>query len=228
MVGPEALPRPAGLKHLGGSREEGLWLAEDQEKVFLRSYDFAVSLDLRAKTGEAQIVATEAWQNVLRLVYFFDFLERGGLLLHASSLVHKARAYVFPGPSGAGKTTIVAHSVGKAVLNDELSLLIWSDEGAEVLAYGTPFFGDWNRPGEKLAAPVKGLYFPVQDRENRVLPLSPPETLNFLLPRVCSYTTWKPRLERILDLALQLSERVKGFTFHFQPTLDFWQVLEVS
>jgi hypothetical protein len=149
-------------------------------------------------------------------------------LLHASSLVHKEQAYVFPGRSGAGKTTIVEHSAGKAVLNDELSLLIWDAEDAEVLAYGTPFFGDWNRPGEKLAAPVKGFYFPVKDRENRILPLNSQETLNLLLPRVCTYTTWKPRLEKILDLALQLSRRVKGFAFHFKPTDDFWQVLDAS
>jgi len=223
-----ALPRPKDLRHLGGSQEEGLWLSEKENHVFLRSYDFAVSLDLRARSGEAQIVTEAAWQNVLRLVYFFDFLELGGLLLHASSLVHKQRAYVFPGPSGAGKTTIVAHSTGKAVLNDELSLLLRPEEGAEVLAYGTPFFGDWNRPGEKLAAPVKGLYFPVQDRENRLIPLNPQETLNLLLPRVCTYTTWKPRLEKILDLAVQLSRRVPGFAFHFQPTNDFWQVLDAA
>lgn len=228
MVEAEKLPRPEGLRLFNGSEQEGLWLAEEEDRVFLRSYDFAVSLDLRAKTGEAQIASSQAWQNVLRLIYFFDFLDRGGLLLHASSLVHKEQAYVFPGRSGAGKTTIVEHSAGKAVLNDELSLLIRAAAGAEVLAYGTPFFGDWNRPGEKLAAPVKGLYFPVQYRENRVLPLSPPETLNLLLPRVCAYTTWKPRLEKILDLALQLSRLLPGFSFHFMPTNDFWQVLDAS
>jgi hypothetical protein len=222
------LARPEGLRHLGGSLEEGLWLTEEEDRVFLRSYDFTVSLDLRARSGEAQIVTSDAWQNVLRLVYFFDFLELGGLLLHASSLVHKQRAYVFPGPSGAGKTTIVEHSTGKAVLNDELSLLIWSDEGAGVVAYGTPFYGDWNRPGEKLAAPVKGLYFPVQARENRVLALSPKETMNLLLPRVCAYTTWKPRLEKIFGLAVQLSTLIRGFAFHFQPNHDFWQVLDAS
>ena len=79
-----------------------------------------------------------------------------------------------------------------------------------------------------MAAPVKGFYFPVQDRENRLLPLDPKETRQHLLPRVCSYTTWKPRLERILDLSLQLSTLVPGFLFHFKPTDDFWQVLTSS
>jgi hypothetical protein len=215
------------LTLFSGSYEEGLWLAEEEDRVFLRSYNFTAALDLQGKSAAVRLAEEQAWQNVLRLIYFFELSERA-LMLHAASLVHQGRAYVFPGPSGAGKTTIVAHSAGKAVLNDEISLLIRPEDGDEVLACGTPFFGDWNRPGEKLAAPVKGLFFPVQSRENRVLPLTPQETLNLLLPRVCSYTTWKPRQERILDLALQLSQLTPGFLFHFQASNDFWQVLDAA
>lgn len=227
-VRPEELLRPEGLRPFWGSQEDELWLAEDDDRVVLRNQELMVSLDLKAKAGEAQIVADEEWQNVLRIVYFFELLDLGVLILHASGVVHQGRAYIFPGPSGAGKTTIVRHSGGKPILNDEFSLLAWADRTAEVMAYGSPFHGDWNRSGEKMSAPVKGLYFPVQDRKNFVLPLSPQETRNLLLPRVCTFTAWKPRLEKIFDLAVTLAQRVPGFAFHFQPTSEFWQVLDAS
>jgi len=228
MAQPEQLPRPADLRLFAGTYDAGLWVAEGDDRVFIRNNRLAISLDLKAKTGEAQIVSDKEWQNVLRIVYFFELLEMGMLMLHASGVVHQGQAYIFPGPSGAGKTTIVRHSGGKPILNDEFSLLSWTHEGPEVMAYGSPFHGDWNRPGEKLAAPVKGFYFPVKDRENFVVPISPQETRNLLLARVCTFTTWKPRLEKIFDYTMELATRVPGFAFHFQPTHDFWQVLDAA
>lgn len=63
-----------------------------------------------------------------------------------------------------------------------------------------------------------------------VVDLGPEEIFprEFYRGQVRPITTWKSCLEKVLDLALQLSKRVPGFAFHFQPANDFWQVLEVS
>lgn len=208
---------------------EAVDCTEDEEEFLVQHPGFTIHLDLMGNTGEVELAATPAWGNVLRCLYFHGFLPRGGLLLHASGVVRGGEAYVFPGPSGSGKTTIVNHSSEGRILSDEVILVrLPTDDGGPLIASGTPFFGDWGRPGEKIAAPVKGFYFPSHALENRLIPLSPREVLKRLLPCVFTYTNWQPRLQKVFGLAAQLAGSVPGYDLHFQPSPDFWQVIDAS
>jgi hypothetical protein len=215
-----------GLKLRFGSDEEGIWLFEEEEVVKIWSPGFALSWNTRNKQGKAQISTPEEWQNVLRFIYFFEILQCGGLLLHASSVVRNGMAYIFPGASGSGKTSIVRFSPGMAILNDEISVVQLSGDGSPATAWGTPFYGDWGQPGEHLSAPVKGFFFPIKSKSHRILPLSQEETHGYLLPRICTYTTWEPRLRKLFDLGMQLAEKVPGYLLHFLPTPDFWDAID--
>ncbi|MFZ0052447.1 MAG: hypothetical protein WAK96_11790 [Desulfobaccales bacterium] len=165
-------------------------------------------------------------RNVLRLLYFFGFLQKEGLLLHASGLVRQDRAYVFPGVSAAGKTTVVRHSPGMPVLSDEVVAVRPGGRNGVPVAFGTPFFGGWGRPGEKLHAPIQGLYFPVKSKANRLEPLTPQEMLTRLLPCIFCYTILPARLEKLFDCASRLVTRVPGFSFHFKPGAEMWETLD--
>jgi hypothetical protein len=211
-----------------GSQEEGFWLAEEEEVLKICRAGFTLSWDMRRKSGVAHLGAPEEWQNVLRLIYFLEFMECGGLLFHASSVVRHGQACVFPGVSGAGKTTIVRHSPGMPILSDEISAVQLGSEGGPARAWGTPFYGEWGQPGERLSAPVKGFFFPVKSDVNRVVPLQPEETLVHLLPRICTYTYWEKRQRKLFDLGVQLAEQVPGYLLHFRPEPDFWQVIDAS
>ncbi|MBM4275623.1 MAG: hypothetical protein FJ134_14355 [Deltaproteobacteria bacterium] len=177
-------------------------------------------------TGEAQIASERNWQDVLRVSYFFKFLERRGLLLHASGLVRRGRAFLFPGETRAGKTTIVRQSPGVSVLSDEMPAVRLLENGGAPLAYGTPLFGSWGRPGENLSAPLRGFYFPVKAIENRLTPIAPSKALSLLIQRVCSFTTWEPRLRQLVQLTEELVQRVPSFILEFRPRPDFWQVID--
>ncbi|HEY9072822.1 MAG TPA: hypothetical protein VIN67_01710 [Desulfobaccales bacterium] len=150
------------------------------------------------------------------------------MLLHASGLVRSGVAWVFPGVSGAGKTTIVRQSPDLTVLSDEVVgiRLVHGQNGDIALAQGTPFFGDWGGPGEGITQPLRGFYFPIQDSENRVEPLSPRETLAGLLRCLFLYTESDRRKKRLFDHAASLAQAVPGFAFHFRPDSSFWQVLD--
>lgn len=226
--GEELPPRGAPLQPILTDGEITLWVAETPGKISTGNSSFSLSLDLEKRRGKVWLSQPRQWQNVLRIVYFHLLLEGQGLLLHASALAESGQAFVFPGPSGAGKTSIVQQSPGRLVLTDEIAAVEAAGNGHPPLAHGTPFFGDWGQPGENVTAPLRGFYFPVQDRENRLVPLTPAETLTRLLPCVCSYTTRKDLLQKLFDTSIRLTERIPGFALHFRPEPGLWQAIHGS
>jgi hypothetical protein len=90
---------------------------------------------------------------MLRAALSLALVARDGVVVHASGVVRAGRAFVFAGPSGAGKTT-VGRALGDApgvLLADELIVLRLDGDG--VIAAGTPF---WT--GTAAAAPLAGLF----------------------------------------------------------------------
>lgn len=220
----EILPPCAGMRALrsGGGLQT---VAENRNELWLWHPGFSLHLDFWRRQGEARLAGLPYWQNVLRVLCFHYLLPRGGLLLHAAGLVHGKNAFIFPGPSGAGKTSIVRQSPGMATLSDEVTAVQLIGNGGGAVAHGTPFYGDWGRPGEVLATPVKGIYFPIHAKENRAIPLTPWEALTRLLPCVFTYSTRRPLLKQLFALSVVIAENLPGFALHFRPGPDFWEVI---
>lgn len=218
-------PRP-GMQLLDLVDAPEAWIKEDQAEFCLWRRGFSLSLNLSRGEGEAQFFSPREWQSVLRVIYFHGFLQHQGLLFHSAGLVRQGLAYLFPGSSGAGKTTIVRHSPGMAILSDEISAVWVPGNGSPVSAFGTPIYGEWGKPGENISAQLKGLYFPIHCQRNYVIPLTPGEVCNLLLRSVCICTTWRPRLDKLFTLVAQLAERVPGYALHFRPGPDFWKAID--
>ena len=100
----------------------------------------------------------------------------GRMLLHASILEYDGAAYAFLGRSGTGKSTHTTlwlkYVSGSSILNGDKPILEASD--GFFLAYGTPWRGKegW---GGKGFAPLKGLCFLEQAKENSIRKLTSAE-----------------------------------------------------
>ncbi len=118
--------------------------------------DFDCDLDVprgRASATVARSIYTV--DSLLRVAFTLILAPQQGVLLHSSGLVQDGRAYIFYGPSGAGKTTTASRGGSARLLSDEVVAV--RRDGGSYRAFGTPFAGDFGVSGEDVSAPIAGL-----------------------------------------------------------------------
>lgn len=195
------------------------------------SYEFAGRVRPRAREAELALVAADGplfdrgLENFLRAMTASYILEEGGLLLHAAAVVRAGRAYVFFGPSGAGKTTVTRLSLADTVLSDDMTLLVPGPGGFE--AVGIPFgMAHHHVPDTRAAFPIAGLFRLVQSPSVERVPLRGAAALADLsacLPYVCER---RDEAAASLEIAGRLLDRTPAWRLFFRKDDSFWNVIE--
>lgn len=150
---------------------KGVWLGEpkagelyrveprlDGKSVIAMSYGFAVGrlsgerwrLALDSAGTEP---APQSIENATRWLAARMAVDRGGFALHSAGVLREGRAWLFTGPSGAGKTTAVRLSEAEASLGDDFGLLLPGASGG----WFTPPLPFDNAP-EIRDRPAEGTY----------------------------------------------------------------------
>jgi hypothetical protein len=135
-----------------------------------------------------------------------NLLARGrGAEFHSSGIVDETGAgYLFPGQSGAGKTTTARlweATPGTQVLSDDRIILRESD--GQFRMYGTPWHGEAELSAA-ASAPLRGIFFLRHGERNELTPLGPLETAARLFS--CGFPTfYNPQG---LDFTLAFYEKV--------------------
>ena len=126
------------------------------------------------------------------------------MLLHAAILEYDGSAYAFLGRSGTGKSTHTGLWLqafeGAKIVNGDKPILGINDNG--VIAYGTPWMGKEGR-GSNTKAPLKGLCFLEQAKENSIRSLSPAEVASRLFTQILL-----PSEEGAAAKTLELADRL--------------------
>lgn len=128
----------------------------------------------------------------------------GRMLLHASVLECDGAAYAFLGRSGTGKSTHtrlwLKYLPQTRVINGDKPILQETEKC--FIAHGTPWQGKegW---GCKAQAPLKGLCFLEQAKENSIRPLTPAETASRLFLQILM-----PQKEEDAVATLSLTDRL--------------------
>jgi hypothetical protein len=164
--------------------------------------------------------------DLFRLLCGFLLLQEGGLLLHASAVVARGRAWVFSGPSGAGKTTIAGLAGARRVLNDETVAL--RPGAAGWTACATPFYGSGG-PAMARAnahAPVRALCFLRKARRFAHRRLSPAEAVARAFPEVMLPKRDGRVVERLLGALTALAAAVPAYDLSFAPRAALWDYLD--
>jgi hypothetical protein len=143
-------------------------------------------------------------------------LRTGGFLLHAAAILSGEDAFVFFGPSGSGKTT-VAELIGEGVISDEIAVIRRDGAGYRVSAV------PWR--GQRLSAPLGGLFRLRKAQEIAFAPLSPSQAVRQLLPNVFFPRAEAWEVDRFLEIAQDLVKRVPCYEMRFTPDGAFWDAI---
>lgn len=153
-------------------------------------------------------------ETFLTAIYAGRLLREGGFFLHAAAVVDGSGAHVFFGPSESGKTT-VAELVGEGVITDEIAAI--RREGGEYRVSGVP----WR--GQRLSAPLAGLFRLRKAWETSFARLAPVEALRQLLGSVFFSRADSAEVARFLEIGGELVTRVPCHEMRFRPDRSFWE-----
>jgi hypothetical protein len=196
----------------------------EDEKIIVAWKGVKGYINLKTLDGEIDIISAGSLEIFLRIIYSIILPNIDGLAIHASSLIRNGKAYVFPGESGAGKTTIIRLSPNISLLTDEVSII--RGIGKNPMAYGTPFYGSLGIPGENISAPVTGIYFPVKDKKNYIEELDTKLALRKFIRNVG--INWEDQNLKLkaFNLACELVSAVPCYDLHFLPDPSFWDCID--
>lgn len=181
---------------------------------------------LAATQNNRTVVSNPVRYPLDQILLMYILGEREGAIVHAAGIDVKGRGYIFPGKSGAGKSTIARQFATRehiGMLSDDRIVVRKIDQGFK--AFGTPWPGD-----AKIAAnssvPIAGLFFLYQGSKNVIKDINPQAAVERLLPVMSIPWYDEEVFPKILSLCDDLVSQVPAYEFHFEPTPEGVDVFE--
>ncbi len=156
-----------------------------------RNYDFKVSVTDEEILEEQRIGGFDFDPAYLESICLYRSIAKelpkyNAFVMHGAAIEYEGKAYCFTAKSGTGKTTHI--SLWKELLSDKVSIIngdkpILRLINGKIIAYGTPWCGKEGF-GSNTAAPLSGICFIEQAKENSIKKFAHHEALNKLLPQI--------------------------------------------
>jgi len=195
-------------------------------RVTVRRGDFFGRIDLAAGRVDFEYCGrVPSLHAFLRVANALLLAGLDGLLVHASSVLRRGRAFLFPGPSGAGKTTIARLADGGGVLSDEVSAV--RRVGGRFFCYSTPFFGEYDGVAASAeCAPLERVCFPTKSVRHALEPTTPAEAAQQIVRSVYRHGADATLAARMFDTGSELAASVRCGWLEFRPDPAFWSVID--
>ena len=164
--------------------------------------------------------------SFLRCLCSLLLLGEGGFMLHASGVARNGRAWVFCGPSEAGKTTIARLAGTRRVLNDETVAIL--KRGRCYVACATPFYGEGGpvMATKNTRAGAQGVFFLHKARQFAHRQLTASEAVERAFSQVFLPKKDPAVVAGILEALAAFAGRVPCYDLFFRPDPALWEYLD--
>jgi hypothetical protein len=188
--------------------------------------DFRAEWDSASRRGKIRSSRNPySIDALLRILHTLTLAKQGGFLLHAASAIRNGKAFVFTGPSGAGKTTIASLAPSDAILlTDEISYV--RKHQNSYIACGTPFVGELRKLGKNVSAPLAAVYVLAQGPENRIDSLSSTEAAGALLSNLLFFAKDQQLVDAVFHAVCEFVGHVPVFRLTFFPDSQVWGMIQ--
>ena len=153
----------------------------------------------------------------IELLMINYLVRAGGVILHACSIEHQGKGYLFAGESGAGKSTLATlwdRQKGVEVLSDDRTIVRKQD--GQFRMYGTPWHGD--APfGSPRGVRLEQIFFLGHGRKNALRDLTGADAMLQFLK--CSFPPFwdAPGVESTMEIFEELPTRLSCRELSFKP-----------
>ena len=181
---------------------------------------------IRKRDGNAVTISSPIGYPLDQFILVYALAQREGVLVHAAGIGIGGRGFIFPGRSGAGKSTITGlfgkHAGIELVSDDRIVIRKIEDT---FRGFGTPWPGEGGI-AKNSSVPLAGMFFITHEMENRIRPLEPRDALERLFV-VASIPWYNDDLcPRLLGLCEELVSRVPAYELAFRPDAEVGTVVK--
>jgi hypothetical protein len=198
-----------------GARSDPFWLAR-MSGDFSRGAVYCGREFMREVDGSTAILNPVRYP--LDQILLMNFLGRKrGAIIHASSAVIAGQGIMFPGISGAGKSTIAGCLAARSdfsILSDDR--VVVRERGGSFSVFGTPWPGDAGIARNERA-PLRGIFFIRPAPGVRIAEVPPGEALERLLPATSIPWYDREAVPLLLSFLGELVSRVPAYQLSFAP-----------
>jgi hypothetical protein len=241
----DALPSSAGLTEIFNGR--GAWsiFREGEEYLLVLNPSLAGGPECVVRfspqsekflvyCGEMNIVEAAGEKKIRnpftfpidQIILMYYLAIKGGAVIHAAGVEINQLGCVFPGRSGAGKTTLSRQFAARkysGMMSDDRIIIKKTDKTFRV--FGTPWPGEGGI-ASNTSAPLNGIFFLSHEDSNRIKELNPQRALEKLLPVVSIPWFDREIMPLVLDFCGSLVSHVPSYDLFFKPDTDVVDFLE--
>lgn len=204
--------------------ERPLWVARI-ESGFTKVTVYC-SEELLGRTNGKGTASNPVRYPLDQILLMYYLAERQGALFHAAGMSIDGKGYIFPGKSGAGKSTITRQFAGRknvGLLSDDRVVVRRIERAFQ--AFGTPWPGE-EGIAKNTSVPLSGIFFIAHASDNEIREISRQEALEKLLP--VASIPWYDRevMPDVLQFCERLISQVPTYELHFRPDVEVVDVLK--